>query len=278
MQRLAIPWEALLPQGRHMPRSPSEKRILITGAGSGIGRAAALRFAREGATIGLLSHTDEELRTAAADVEERGGRAEILVADVSDEEAMAAAVTAFGEAGGIDVAIVNAGINGVWAPIADLRPSEWDRTMAVNLRGSYLTIHFAVPYLKRAGRSAIVVVSSINGTRTFTSAGASAYTATKAAQVALVKQLAVELAGDGIRVNAVCPGTIDTSIEDNTVRRHTDEAAVPVEWPEGDIPLTGGKAGKADDVAGSISFLASDAARHVTGSLVFVDGAQSLLR
>lgn len=254
------------------------RRILVTGAGSGIGRATAMAFARQGDTIGLLGRTEDELRRVASEVEQLGGTAEVLVTDVSQSNAMEAAIRDFSERDGLHVAVVNAGINGVWAPISDLKPEEWDETIAVNLRGSYLTIHFAVPYLKKSGKGAIVVVSSINGTRTFTSAGASAYAATKAAQVALVKQLAVELAGDRIRINAVCPGAIETAIENNTVRRQTESVEVPVEFPEGDIPLTGGKPGKASDVASVITFLASDAARHVTGSVVFTDGAQSLLR
>ncbi len=254
------------------------RRILVTGAGSGIGRATALAFARQGDTIGLLGRTEDELRKVAAEVEELGGTAEILLADVSDADAMARALRAFSERNGLHAVVVNAGINGVWAPISDLQPEEWDQTIAINLRGSYLTIHFAVPYLRKSSKGAIVVVSSINGTRTFTSAGASAYSATKAAQVAMVKQLAVELAGDGIRINAVCPGAIETAIENNTQRRLTETVEVPVEFPEGDIPLTGGKSGKASDVGSVIAFLASDAARHVTGSVMFVDGAQSLLR
>lgn len=261
-----------------MTDSRPSRRILVTGAGSGIGRAAAMAFARLGDTIGLLGHTEDELRKVAEEVEQQGGTAEVLVADVSDSEGMSAVIKQFSEPDGLHVVVVNAGINGVWAPISDLQPEEWDKTIAVNLRGSYLTIHYAVPYLKNASKSAIVVVSSINGTRTFTSAGASAYSATKAAQVAMVKQLAVELAGDHIRINAVCPGAIETSIENNTVRRDTERVEVPFEFPEGDIPLTGGKSGKASEVASVITFLASDAARHVTGAIVYVDGAQSLLR
>lgn len=261
-----------------MTSTRPSRRILVTGAGSGIGRAAALAFARDGHTIGLLSHTEKELQKVAEEVEQAGGQAEVLVADVSDEDAMRRAIEVFAKGGGLDAVVANAGINGVWAPIAELKPEEWDRTIAVNLRGTYLTIHLTVPFLHRSKSGSIVVVSSINGNRTFTSAGASAYSATKAAQTALVKQLAVELGGQHIRINAVCPGAIDTRIEDNTERHHTERAEVPVEWPEGDIPLTHGKAGRAKDVADVITFLASDAARHVTGSLVYVDGAQSLLR
>ncbi len=114
--------------------------------------------------------------------------------------------------------------------------------MAVNLRGTYLTLHLTVPYLKMNGGS-IIVVSSINGTRTFTTPGATAYAATKAGQVAMVQQLALELGKHGIRVNAVCPGAIDTSISANTTSRHREETEVPVIWPEGEILITGGRAG-----------------------------------
>jgi NAD(P)-dependent dehydrogenase (short-subunit alcohol dehydrogenase family) len=150
--------------------------------------------------------------------------------------------------------------------------------MAVNLRGTYLTLHLGVPHLKKAGGGSIIVVSSINGTRTFTTPGATAYTATKAAQVAMVQQLALELGKHHIRVNAVCPGAIETSIPDNTQARKQDETEIPVTWPDGDIPITDGRPGKSEDVAEVIAFLAGDAARHVTGSPIWVDGGQGLLR
>jgi len=94
----------------------------------------------------------------------------------------------------------------------------------------------------------------------------------------MAQQLAVELGPHGIRVNAVCPGAIDTEIDDNTDKRNVAAAAIPVEFPEGDIPLTGGEPGTSDDVAAAIAFLASDAARHITGVPLYIDGGQSLLR
>ncbi|HEX2146088.1 MAG TPA: SDR family NAD(P)-dependent oxidoreductase [Pseudorhizobium sp.] len=252
---------------------------LVTGAGSGIGKATAVTLAQHGAKVGVLGHTRSELDTTVAEIEKNGGVALALEADVSDEDAMRKAVTQLVEAHGrLDIVVVNAGINGVWAPIDDLKPDEWDKTIQVNLRGTYLTLHLTVPHMKEHGGGSIIIVSSINGNRTFTSPGATAYSATKAAQVAIVQQLAVELGRHRIRINAVCPGKIETAIHDNTTLRDADETEVPVEWPEGDIPLTEGTPGAAMDVADVILFLASHRARHVTGVPVFVDGAQSLLR
>lgn len=257
----------------------SGKAALVTGAGSGIGKAAALRLAKAGAKVAVLSRTKEEIDAVAAEIEAAGGMAISLPGDTSDDADMKNAVAKVVEAfGSLDIVVANAGINGVWAPIEDIKPDEWDKTLSVNLRGTYLTIHHAVPKLEAAGGGAIVIISSINGTRTFTTPGASAYSATKAAQVALAQQLALELGSRKIRVNAICPGAIESEISDNTEQRGKEKTEVPVEFPKGDIPITDGKPGKAEDVAEAVLFLVSDAAKHITGSPLWIDGGQSLLR
>ncbi|WP_084363497.1 SDR family NAD(P)-dependent oxidoreductase [Rhizobium sp. RU36D] len=257
----------------------SDTVALITGAGSGIGKATATLLAKRGSYVGLLGRNEEELLETLNEIRADGGDGMVLTADIADSKEMrVAADRLFAVRGRLDSVVASAGVNGVWAPIDDLTPEEWDKTIAINLRGTYLTLHHTVPKMKQTGGGAIVVVSSINGTRTFTSPGATAYSATKAGQLAMVQQLALELGRHQIRINAVCPGKIDTEISDNTAQRGKEETEIPVIWPEGDIPLTQGAAGKAQDVAEVIAFLCSSGARHVTGSPVWIDGGQSLLR
>ncbi|PIO98255.1 SDR family oxidoreductase [Pleomorphomonas carboxyditropha] len=255
------------------------KVALVTGAGSGIGRATAIELAGNGFAVGLLGHTPSELEEVAELLRNSGAEVERLDADISNEGEMSAAVARLVERfGRLDAVVANASINGTWAPIEDITTEEWDKTIAVNLRGTYLTLRFAVPHLKRGEGGSIVIVSSINGTRTFTTPGATAYSATKAAQLAMTQQLALELGRHRIRVNAVCPGAIETNINDNTTVRDKDATAIPVVWPEGEVPITGGKPGRAEDVAELIAFLVGDASSHITGTPIWIDGGQGLLR
>lgn len=255
------------------------KVALVTGAGSGIGKASALTLGAAGATVVAISRTAEEVDRTAQEIVAAGGKAISIAADTSDDGAMRGVIgKIIHEFTRLDIVVANAGINGVWAPIESLKPEEWDQTMQVNLRGTYLTIHHAVPHLVAAGGGSIIVISSINGTRTFTTPGASAYSVTKAGQLALVQQLALELGDRRIRINAICPGAIESDIDDNTEQRDKEDTEVPVIFPEGDIPLTGGRSGKAQDVADAVLFLASDSSRHITGTPIWIDGGQSLLR
>lgn len=250
---------------------------LVTGAGSGIGKAAALRLARAGADVALMSRTRDELEAVAGEITDMGRRALVLVADTSSEAQMRRAFERTAqEFGRLDFVFANAGINGVWAPIDKLSYDDWNQTMAINLGGTFLTLHLALPMMQENGGS-ILITSSINGTRTFTTAGATAYATTKAGQVALAQMAALELAQYRIRVNVICPGAIESQIDDNTDKRDTSEAKVPAEYPEGTVPLTGGKPGSAEEVAELVLFFASDRSRHISGTPIWIDGAQSLL-
>jgi NAD(P)-dependent dehydrogenase (short-subunit alcohol dehydrogenase family) len=225
--------------------------------------------------VTLVGRTRDELDAVANEI---GEHARVAVADVADDAAMRRATDEAAAAWGrLDVVVANAGVNGVWAPIEELAVAEFESTLHTNLVGTFVTIKHAVPHLRAAGGGSVIVTASVNGTRIFSNTGATAYSASKAGQVAMTKMLAVELAKHRIRVNVVCPGAIDTAIDDNTERRDLERAKEPVEFPEGKIPLTDGRPGTADDVAALMLFLASDAARHVTGTEVWIDGAESLL-
>ncbi|HUE95579.1 MAG TPA: SDR family NAD(P)-dependent oxidoreductase [Longimicrobiaceae bacterium] len=252
------------------------KICLVTGAGSGIGKRTAVLMASEGGRIGVLSRTREEVEAAAEEIRAAGGEAMPLCADVADARAMRRAVEELARGyGTIDVVFANAGVNGVWGPLEDIEEEEWDRTIAINLRGTFLTLKYSLPHLKRQG-GAVVINSSINGTRVFSNSGATAYAATKAAQVAMMKMLALELAPAGVRVNAVCPGAIETQIEENTEERDRERIGVPVEFPEGWHPLRGAP-GTAEHVARAVLFLCSDEAEHITGTELWIDGGESLI-
>lgn len=254
------------------------KVAVVTGGGSGIGKAAALLLAKEGAKVATIDRTPDDSQDTVNKIQQNGGEGLVTIADISQADQMQQAMQQIGEKfGGIDIVFANAGINGVWAPVEELAPEEWDKTINTNLRGTFLTVKYAAPYLKQQGGS-VIITSSVNGTRIFSNSGATAYSCTKAAQVAFAKMLAVELAEQRVRVNVICPGAIDTNINESTEARNLDEIREPVEFPEGKIPLTDGEPGSAEQVAQLVLFLASDAASHITGTELWIDGAESLLK
>ncbi len=254
------------------------KVAVVTGAGSGIGQAAALALAAGGAKVAALDLLADRAAEIASQVTQHGGKALALTANVADAAQMDAAITQVAQQWGrIDLVLANAGINGVWAPIEEITPDEWDTTLNVNLKGTFLTVKYAAPYLKKAG-GAIVVIASVNGTRMFSNTGATAYSCAKAAQVAFTKMMALELAPHRVRINAICPGGIATNIRENTHLRNVETVRHPVTFPKGNIPLTGGERGTVDQVAQLITFLLSDNASHITGTEMWIDGAQSLLQ
>jgi NAD(P)-dependent dehydrogenase (short-subunit alcohol dehydrogenase family) len=255
-----------------------DKIALITGAGSGIAKATAILFAKQGAKVAALGRTKDELEATVSEIHQINGEAIPLIADISQPQDMQQVTKdIINKWGRLDIVFANAGINGVWAPIDELEPEEWDKTINVNLKGTFLTVKYAVPYLKERGGS-IIITSSVNGTRTFSNTGATAYSCSKAAQVAFTKMTALELAKHCIRVNVICPGAIDTSINDNTQRRDLEKVQEPVEFPEGKIPLTDGNPGTSEQVAQLVLFLASDMSSHITGTEVWIDGGESLLK
>ncbi len=254
------------------------KVALITGAGSGLGAAAARLLAREGAKVALLSRTASELEKLAGEIVAAGGEALALPADISKMEAMTQSVAALVEKWGrLDIVFANAGVNGVWAPLDELSLDDWDHTMGINLRGTFITVKAAFAALKINGGS-VIVTSSVNGNRMFSNTGATAYATSKAGQVAFTKMIAPELAAFGIRINVICPGAIDTEIDDNTDRHDLEDIRLPIDFPEGQIPLTGKKPGTSEQVAQLVAFLASEDSSHITGTEIYIDGGQSLIQ
>ncbi|WP_342566056.1 SDR family NAD(P)-dependent oxidoreductase [Paenibacillus sp. FSL R7-0345] len=255
------------------------KTAIITGAGSGIGRAAAIQMAREGANVALFDLVNE--RTSVLEQKLNKLRKDCALAidvDTSDAERMEEAVRRTIEHfGSLDIVFANAGINGVVGPIEELSLSDWQNTINVNLTGTFLTLKYTIPHLKAKGKGSIIITSSINGNTRFTSFGWSPYSTTKAGQVAFAKMAALELAKFKIRVNVICPGAISTNIDESTeFNEDVEEIVIPIEFPEGAQPLADGP-GKPENVADLVSFLASDESIHITGAQIVIDGAESLL-
>jgi NAD(P)-dependent dehydrogenase (short-subunit alcohol dehydrogenase family) len=256
----------------------SEKVALVTGAASGIGEATARLLAREGAVTYLLDRDEARLAAVASDIAGAGGIAHVAAADISDPVSVEAAFARVAEAHGVlHVVCANAGINGVWCPIEEMTADEWDRTFDINLKGTFLTVKYAIPLLKKAGGGAIILTSSINGSRIYNNFGASAYSASKAGQVSFAKSAALELGRSQIRVNVVLPGGVRTNIGHSTEARNIESIRIPVHYPHGRSPLDHGIPTHPDRIADAIAFLASDAGSHVSGAELVVDGAESLL-
>lgn len=254
------------------------KIAIVTGGGSGIGQATAIRFAKEGAHVFLLDRTVEKAEQTKQTIEQAGGRADVVECDISMPEMVENAIKEVAErAGHIDIIFANAGVNGKLSPIESMEIEDWDQTMCINMRGTFATVKYAIPYMKDQGGS-IIINSSINGNRVFSNIGFSAYASTKAGQAAFMKMAALELARYRIRVNSIHPGAIDTEIDAKTDRSEDlKKVQINVDYPEGGHPLAG-EAGKPEQVASLVLFLASDEASHVSGTEVYVDGAESLLR
>jgi NAD(P)-dependent dehydrogenase (short-subunit alcohol dehydrogenase family) len=251
---------------------------LITGAGSGIGRAAALALAKEGARIGVFGRTQSSVDEVVSAIQQAGGEAIPLVANVSQAADVQAAVQKIIDCWGrLDIVFANAGINGAAGPITEITPEDYDEIMDINLKGTFLTIKYSVPYLGKQGGS-VIIDSSVNGTRMFSNSAGAVYGASKAGQSALGKLLAVQLAKDHIRVNVICPGYVETGIGRSGRHRRVYSVTRNVKFLDGTIPLLHGKGGgKPEQVAQLVLFLASDLSDFITGSEIHIDGGESLL-
>jgi NAD(P)-dependent dehydrogenase (short-subunit alcohol dehydrogenase family) len=244
--------------------SASGSAVLVTGAGGGIGRAVAIKLASPGVALGLLDLREDSLQAVAREVADLGASADAMAIDVSDDTAVTSAIGEFAERRGHIGGVVNAAGIIQTGSYRDISASDWDRVLAVNLKGVFLVCRAVIPLMGRGGGGSIVNVASMSG-RTRSLVAAPNYAASKAGIIGLSMSLAAQTASAAIRVNCVAPGLIDTpmvagySRED---RRRITET----------IPL--GRYGSPEEVASVIAFLLSSAASYVTGQTLDINGGQ----
>lgn len=256
------------------------KVALVTGAASGIGRAAALLLAREGALVVGTDIQADKGPALVAEIERAGGKAVFLAHDVSDEKHWQAVIADVASAHGrLDILVNNAGI-GYSGPVVEMSLERWRQQMAINVDGTFLGVKHGLPLMRRGGGGSIVNISSIAGIKA--SANASGYAASKAAVRLFTKAVALECAAakDGVRVNSVHPGVVETAIWDRMLGTTEDGSD---DRPRGgtlnaaignSIPL--GHLGTPEDMAQGILWLASDESRYVTGTELVIDGGRSI--
>ncbi|HEV3303386.1 MAG TPA: glucose 1-dehydrogenase [Planctomycetaceae bacterium] len=250
----------------------NDKVALITGASSGIGRATGEAFAARGAKVVLAARREHELATLTSEIESRGGRASFVVTDVAiakDVERMVAhAIETFGR---LDYAVNNAGIEGQLSGIMDLPEEEWDRVFNINLKGNFLCMKYEARAMLAGGHGgAIVNVGSVNSFLGFPTA--SAYVASKHGQIGLTTSVSAELAPQGIRVNLVCPGIIDTPMHHRLRGLVGNEIFDKVLLQR----VHTRRAGRPDEIAQTIVFLCSDEASYISGTTLTPDGGFTL--
>ena len=242
------------------------KVAVITGAASGMGRATAIRFAKEGASIVLTDLNSQGGETAVAECAAAGARAVFQRTDVTSEPDIKAAVArAVKEFGRIDIMFNNAGIAGAVGPIEKVESEAWDRTIATLLRAVYLGMKYSIPEMRKVGGGSIISTASVAGLRGV--GYLAAYSAAKAAVVNLTQAVAIEVGHDKIRVNCICPGGVNTPLI-HRGRPGAEEGAEQRMAKMQPIP----RAGKPDDIANMALFLASDESNWISGTAMVVDG------
>ena len=239
---------------------------LITGGASGIGAAAARQLSAEGRVVVLVDRDAERARLVADDIEANGGVAAVVVADVADLASCEAAVAQIdADFGRLDIVVCSAGIGGPIGPAWEIDPVEWYRTMSINLNGVFHTCRASIPLIRRGARGGrIVTLASIAGKEG--NATASAYSAAKAGVIGFTKALGKELIDDGILVNAVAPGLIETPMTDQPDREIIKMLASK-------IPM--GRLGRAEEVAELITWLCSDVCSFSTGAVYDISGGRA---
>ena len=245
------------------------KTAIVTGAASGIGRASAILFAAEGAQVVVLDRAPEVEATAAA-IRAAGGRAIGLIKDSSAEKDVAAAVaTAVREYGGLDVCFANAGISGGLVPFLEETAERFTEILKINLIGTFLLAKYAALEMIKQKHGSIICTASVAGLRS--GAGGVPYSASKAGVISLAQTIANQLSGTGVRINAICPGLIETGMTRPIFERARERGS------EGRIgqlnPLQ--RYGVPDEIAATALFLASDASAYVNGQAIAVDGGLS---
>jgi NAD(P)-dependent dehydrogenase (short-subunit alcohol dehydrogenase family) len=246
------------------------KRAIVTGAGSGIGRASALRFAEEGAVVVAADLAEDAVRETALAIERGGGCARSVLLDAGDEAAVAELVAGcVAEHGGLEIFFANAGVSGGTTPLLELTIDDWLPVLRVNLIGPFLAIKHAAGPMRDGGGGSIVCTASVAGLRS--GAGGVPYSASKAGVVNLVQTAAQQLAGTGIRVNAICPGLTETGM----TREMFDMARAAGKGHKiGQLnPLR--RAAEPREIAEVATFLASDESSYVNGQAWAVDGGLS---